>query len=73
MQSAFSYTTGITALANLIAADKTGDQLSLISAVLTQMADTLATIQAQRDFLENTKSDENNDESDENNDDDKGA
>ena len=41
-------TAAITALANYLAAHMSDDELSLLSAVLTQLADTLAVIAVQR-------------------------
>lgn len=42
----------ITALANSISSGLTTDELDLLSAVFTQLADTLATISARREILE---------------------
>lgn len=48
-------TASITAAANAIAQKLSDDELSLLSAVLVLLGDTLATIAAQRAICENTK------------------
>lgn len=45
-------TATITAIANAISKDKSNDDLLLISSILIQLGDTMATIAAQRDKLE---------------------
>lgn len=45
-------TAAVTAFANVISRKLTVNELSLLSAVLSQLGDTLATIAAQRSFLE---------------------
>ena len=45
-------TATITAIANAISKDKSNDDLLLISSILIQLGDTMATIAAQRDRLE---------------------
>lgn len=45
-------TTAITATANAIARELTNEELDLLGAVLTQLADTLLTISAQRSLCE---------------------
>lgn len=51
-------TASITALANSIACGRTVDEINLLSAVFTQLGDTLATIAAQRSFCENFRESE---------------
>lgn len=41
-------TASVTALANIIAAQMSDEQLTLLAAILVQLGDTLATIAAQR-------------------------
>ena len=41
-------TVSVTALANVLAAGRSEEELSLLAAVLTQLGDTLATIAVQR-------------------------
>lgn len=48
-------TASITAAANAIACQLTNDELSLLGAVLTQLADTLFTISAQRNLFQDGK------------------
>ena len=48
-------TASITAAANAIACKLSDEELSLLSAVLVQLGDTLATIAAQRGVCNNTK------------------
>ena len=48
-------TASITAVANAVAGKLTNDELSLLSVVLVQLGDTLATIAAHRAICENTK------------------
>lgn len=43
-------TASVTALANALASNLTQDELNLLSAVLVQLADTLATISVQREI-----------------------
>ena len=45
-------TAAITAIANTIACNLSADQLNLLGAALTQLADTLLTISAQRSICE---------------------
>ena len=47
--NACELTSAVTAAANLLACRLTNEELSLLGAVLTQLADTLFTIAAQRD------------------------
>lgn len=48
-------TASITAVANTVAGKLSNDELSLLSVVLVQLGDTLATIAAHRAICENTK------------------
>lgn len=48
-------TASITAAANAVACKLSSDELSLLSAVLVQLGDTLATIGTQRAICENAK------------------
>ncbi|MGN0715421.1 MAG: DUF6774 domain-containing protein [Anaerovoracaceae bacterium] len=50
---AFELTASITAVANGIACGLDINQLNLLSAIFTQLGDTLATISAQRECMEN--------------------
>ena len=52
----YELTASITAAANAIACKHSNDELSLISAVLVQLGDTLATIVTQRELCENAES-----------------
>jgi hypothetical protein len=56
----------ISTLSIAIAKDKTAEELGVLSAVFTQIGDTLATIIAQREILENDNNKVNN--NDDNND-----
>ena len=49
----FKLTASITAVANGIACGLDTSQLNLLSAIFTQLGDTLATISAQRECMEN--------------------
>lgn len=52
--NACELTASVTAAANAIACRLSDDELSLLSAVLVQLGDTLATIAAQRSVCENS-------------------
>ncbi len=46
-------TTAVSALANVISANLSDDELSLLGAILTQLGDTLETISVQREVCKN--------------------
>lgn len=48
-------TASITAIANVISSKLTCEEIDLLSAVLVQLGDTLATISAQKSICENNK------------------
>ena len=52
-------TASVTAVANALACKLNDDELSLLSAVLVQLGDTLATIVTQREICENLNKCEN--------------
>lgn len=53
--NACNLTAAVTALANTIACGLKPEEISLLSSVLVQLGDTLATIAAQRDFCQAPK------------------
>lgn len=55
MMNSCEWTASITALANTLAGKLTSEELNLLGATLTQLADTLFTISAYREACEGTR------------------